>query len=182
MKCIFFVSSLMMARSSLSFSVVGSRENLLLKNPTRVSRPFSRHQQLFVDRISWSEYKHDFIDPIVPHAPEEKERPGMSDAPVVDKSKRQVADEFWLAQFEDEKKRLNEMMNGEEAEPSYPVQEAPKTSYEQYRSTNIDPIASKHHERLMGHMDASKREAADEFWLQSFLWEKERLEDKDLHQ
>ena len=79
---------------------------------------------------TWSEYQHDFIDPITPH-----ETPSGLHEP--DPQQRAIADEFWLKQFEDYKEKLHEMMAKQETTTS-PLF-ATDASWDHYKHEFIDP-------------------------------------------
>lgn len=118
--------------------------------------------------ISWKDYKHDFIDPIA--SSDRKEEVNLEGR--MDPTKRLSADGFWLAHLDDQKEKLNKL---NEQSATLASAYSPNTSFETYKHECIDPMTSKprHSSELKVHMDPSKRAKADEFWLQSYLEEKE---------
>ena len=54
---------------------------------------------------SWSEYKSDYIDPAISN----EDHTSHVSGPHVDKTKRDSSDQYWLAQFEDEREKLHDM-------------------------------------------------------------------------
>ena len=121
---------------------------------------------------SWSEYKHDFVDPLIPHQVESK----IHDH--TDPEKRASSDEYWLRQMEQDKNKLNDMMTDEMVTAASEQDKAdkPAESFEHYKQENIDPITP--HEMpspVTSHMDPVKREKADEFWQAKFNDEKEKI-------
>lgn len=131
------------------------------------TRTFAHPSSLCQERISWSDYKHDYVDPITPHAIESNVKGHM------DPAKRAIADEYWLTQFEKDKEKLHQHMMVETS-AEVPLKE-PET-YAHYKHNYIDPITP--HEtvsKITNHMDPAKRESADKYWLQKFLHDKENL-------
>lgn len=133
---------------------------------------YRRKTCLFQKKISFSEYKHDYVDPITPHATESKVKSHM------EPSKRAIADEFWKAQFEQDKEKLHQM---NENNPSRAEATLPKDAetWPHYKHEYVDPITP--HEidsKVESHMDPGKRAIADEYWLQTFLEDKKKLHKK----
>lgn len=144
------------------------------------SRFFSTPSRLYESKqISWPEYKANFIDPIVVDR-------SNSDSHLeghMDPYKRKVSDQYWLAQFEDDKEKLHQLnLDAGAVNSNTPAMEdtASKTSFETYKNNNLDPMKSsqKSQNILKGHMDPKKRAESDEFWLHTFLEEKQRLHGK----
>ena len=143
-----------------------------------IPKPFSRTTRtaLFVGEkpISWPDYKHDYIDPITPHETPSK---------VLDHTdpvKRAIADEYWLKQFEEDKEKLHHMMEKAKATKAAETYVKPSETWPHYKHENIDPITP--HEtasKVASHMDPAKRKIADEYWLQWYNDEKDRLHKND---
>jgi hypothetical protein len=161
MRAIGTVSFLALLSPTVGFGVVGSLNTRTFANPTFV----------FQEKISWSDYKQDYVDPITPHAIESNVKGHM------DPAKRAIADEYWLTQFEKEKEKLHQHMT---AETSTEVPSKESETYAHYKHEYIDPITP--HEtasKVTNHMDPAKRESADQYWLQKFLNDKEQLHHGD---
>eukprot|EP00526_Cylindrotheca_closterium_P024416 CAMPEP_0113654960 /NCGR_PEP_ID=MMETSP0017_2-20120614/29435_1 /TAXON_ID=2856 /ORGANISM="Cylindrotheca closterium" /LENGTH=151 /DNA_ID=CAMNT_0000568143 /DNA_START=107 /DNA_END=562 /DNA_ORIENTATION=- /assembly_acc=CAM_ASM_000147 len=132
-------------------------------------------------RISWSEYKHDFIDPIASSSGQ-----GDAAAPLeghMDPAQRQSSDQFWLAYYAEEKERLHELNEhaASQEEESLPSpNDSSMTSYNVYKSKYLDPMEAEkdHPSGLVGKMDPDARASADKFWLQVVLEEKAKLHGK----
>ena len=143
---------------TLGFGVIG----------TIKTRTFARPTLVLAEKISWSDYKHDYVDPITPHETASKVRDHM------DPAKRAIADEYWLLQFEKDKEKLHQYMMAE-ASPAETLSEESET-WSHYKHAYIDPITP--HEtasKNKNHMDPAKRASADKYWLQKFLEDKEKL-------
>lgn len=146
------------------------------------SNAFSRSSMEAKKRISWSEYKHDFIDKISSAKENNKPLAGH-----MDPAQRQSSDQFWLAYYDQEKQRLHEL-NEAAAAKEHPEKAPSKTfwvetvtSYDVYKSKYLDPIEKQLHHKsgLVGHMDPAKRASADAFWLQVVMEEKAKLHGKN---
>jgi hypothetical protein len=126
--------------------------------------------------ISWKEYKHDYVDPLVKHeAP-----PKVKDH--TDPVKRAKADQFWLNQFEEDKEKLHRMMEHDDDNSisGSAVTTGPNETYEHYKHEYLDPITP--HERASkvgSHMDPNKRKTADKYWLEWYKDEKQKLHEQD---
>uniref|UniRef100_A0A6U2IKH6 Uncharacterized protein n=1 Tax=Pseudictyota dubia TaxID=2749911 RepID=A0A6U2IKH6_9STRA len=125
------------------------------------------------ERTSWSEYKHDYVDPRVPHA-----SPHEPDVDEASARRRAIADEFWLEQFKDEKDKLHHMMDsGSTKGPESSSQ--PKETWSHYKHDYVEPLTfhSPPIETTAGEdSDAvRRREIADEFWLEKFMDDREKL-------
>eukprot|EP00568_Trieres_chinensis_P017625 CAMPEP_0183326580 /NCGR_PEP_ID=MMETSP0160_2-20130417/82602_1 /TAXON_ID=2839 ORGANISM="Odontella Sinensis, Strain Grunow 1884" /NCGR_SAMPLE_ID=MMETSP0160_2 /ASSEMBLY_ACC=CAM_ASM_000250 /LENGTH=154 /DNA_ID=CAMNT_0025494595 /DNA_START=17 /DNA_END=481 /DNA_ORIENTATION=- len=119
-------------------------------------------------KISWSEYEHEYVDPLVPHKVDSEMEGRM------DPDRRRTADEFWTAQFNDGKQKLHRI-NQDDAHPTA-HDNAPVDTWAQYKHEYVDPITP--HEAssgLEGHMDPERRAVADEFWLQKFRDDKKKM-------
>ncbi|CAJ1934037.1 unnamed protein product [Cylindrotheca closterium] len=137
--------------------------------------------------ISWSEYKHDFIDPIASGQGHDSNLEGH-----MDPAQRQSSDQFWLAYYAQEKERLHELNSHasaqqQESSSSSSSSGLPRsasskvTSYDVYKSKYLDPMLKNeaHPSGLDGpHLDPETRASADEFWLQVVLEEKAKLHGK----
>lgn len=157
MRAISAVLFLVVLSPTFGFGFVGSLR----------TRKFAHPTTLFQEKISWSDYKHDYVDPITPHAIESSVKGHM------DPTKRAIADEYWLTQFEKEKEKLHQYMTVETSQ-EVPVKES--ETYAHYKHEYIDPITP--HEtasKVASRMDPAKRESADKYWLQKFLNDKEKL-------
>ena len=167
--------------------VIAHHQSVLGFTSTSVSvvlRPAANDQnllsasRLFLEskKISWSDYKHDFIDPI-------SESHGSHLEGHMDPAKRQVSDQFWLAQFEEDKERLHQMNVVAAAAAASTGKESttePTTSFDTYKHDYIEPMVETNRKSnsLIGHMDPNIRAEADEFWLQTFLEEKKKIHGK----
>eukprot|EP00980_Cylindrotheca_fusiformis_P003388 scaffold755_cov101-Cylindrotheca_fusiformis.AAC.2 len=135
-------------------------------------------------KISWPEYKSDYIDPMIT-AHEDQSLEGH-----MDPAKRQVSDQYWLKQYAEEKEKLHrlneaaaaENLQQQQREDHRPRRAAPSTSYDAYKMNYIDPMDQqqkkdkKKFTLLKGNMmDPNKRAEADQFWLETFMEEKARL-------
>ena len=125
-------------------------------------------------KISWPEYKHDFIDPI-PSQHDDSHLEGH-----MDPTKRQVSDQYWMEQFAEDKEKLHKLNVALKEDEEAQKMASPATSYDSYKMNYIDPIkkSKSFKSDLKGHMDPSKRAEADEFWLKTVLEEKEKLHGK----
>ncbi|KAL3933890.1 MAG: hypothetical protein SGBAC_010205 [Bacillariaceae sp.] len=136
--------------------------------------------------ISWSTYKHDFIDPISSSSSSSQE-----DVPLeryMDPTQRESSDQFWLAYYAEEKERLHELNNHAAAQEqdessssssSFPLGSTKVTSYDVYKSKYLNPMEEHPHPSgLVGQMDPDTRASADEFWLKVVLDEKAKLHGK----
>jgi hypothetical protein len=124
-------------------------------------------------QITWPEYKHDFIDPISGSHHSGHPLEGAH----LDPHTRELSDQFWLAQFWEEKEKMHQM-NLEIAEASVSKDESSFTSFETYQNL-LSQTISKNQNHLEGHMDPEMRARADKYWLQTFLQEKEKLHGKN---
>jgi hypothetical protein len=146
---------------TLGFGVLG----------TLKTRAFARPTCVFAEKISWSDYKHDYVDPITPHKTASKVKDHM------DPAKRAIADEYWLLQFEKDKEKLHQYMMAD-ASPTETLSKESET-WSHYKHEYIDPITP--HEaasKVKNHMDPAKRASADEYWLKKFLEDKEKLQNR----
>lgn len=164
------------AISLLSFAVVLPCA-LALLGSSRVDGRDSR-------KISWPDYKNDYIDPIS----SSRDGGGGSSSSShlverMDPATRQVSDQFWLAQYAEEKEKLHKLNKAAAAAMNHPEEEGmlqtPATSYDSYKAKYIDPMEkrknSKSKSDLKGHMDPTQRAESDQFWLETFMEEKARL-------
>uniref|UniRef100_A0A7S4JX13 Uncharacterized protein n=1 Tax=Odontella aurita TaxID=265563 RepID=A0A7S4JX13_9STRA len=138
---------------------------------------------LYQEKTSWSEYKHDYVDPRVPHAT-------IHDPDDVDEAaarRRKIADEFWMERVMDEKEKLHRMMEtvaaaAGGASESDEDSRAPKETWDHYKHDFVEPLtyhSSPRGEATTGDeedTDAARRRAiADKFWLEKFKDDKEKL-------
>jgi hypothetical protein len=137
---------------------------------------FSTSNDGATKQISWPEYKHDFIDPISSQHQDSHLEGHM------DPAKRQVSDQYWFAQFAEDKEKLHRSNKAAakiiaEEEEEMPGMATPTTSYNAYKTNHIDPMEKRKESKsdLKGNMDPNKRANADQFWLQAFLEEKAKL-------
>jgi hypothetical protein len=105
---------------------------------TTTSTPFSLLRQ---EKITWSDYKRDFIDPIAPHATDKTMLEHWLDDPM-DPRKRDSADGYWLEQFEADKERLQNMNQAASSTPETSIP-PPTSTWDQYSHKYIDPILRK---------------------------------------
>jgi hypothetical protein len=143
---------------TLGFGILGTLKTRTVARPTCV----------FAEEISWTDYKHDYVDPITPHETASKVKDHM------DPAKRAIADEYWLLQFEKEKEKLHQYIMAK-ASPMETLSTESET-WSHYKHKYIDPITL--HEttsKVKNHIDPAKRESADEYWLHKFLEDREKL-------
>ena len=94
------------------------------------------------ESTNWDEYKHDYVDPLVPHSIQSK----LHDH--IDPTKRKASDEYWLRQMEQDKEKLHNMMNEDQDKTSDTDgirQEQHYETFQHYKQANIDPITRHRH-------------------------------------
>ena len=126
---------------------------------------------------SWSEYKSDYIDPAISN----EDHTSHVSGPHVDKTKRDSSDQYWLAQFEDEREKLHHMNDPWKNTSGSPKSSSKKTvtPFDQYENEYLHGKEVEHKQVLKGgYVDDEVRAKADEFWLQTFLDEKAKLHGK----
>lgn len=119
---VLFLAILSMILSpTLGFGVLGTLKTRTFARPTRV----------FAEKVSWSDYKHDYIDPITQRKTASKVKDHM------DPAKRAIADEYWLLQFEKDKEKLHQYMA--DASPTETLS-TESEAWSHNTHENIDPI------------------------------------------
>jgi hypothetical protein len=134
---------------------------------------------LHQEKTNWVEYKHDYVDPLIPRAIESK----IHDH--VNPTKRKVSDEYWLRQMEQDKEKLQKYMIQEEEEEMSDNdnvlvrQEHPQETFQHYKQTHIDPM-TRHSSPspVTSHLDPVKRQNADKFWRAKLMDDKEKARRK----
>jgi hypothetical protein len=125
---------LAMLSPTMGFSI--HHNNKVLKTTTRSTTSLLRQE-----KITWSDYKHDFIDPIAAYA---KDKTKLLEGPLEDprRKQRDSADEYWLEQFEADEEQLQNMNQTASSmlETSIPP---PKSTWDQYNHEDIDPLLRK---------------------------------------
>jgi hypothetical protein len=113
---------------------------------TLKTRTFARPTSVFPEKISWSDYKHDYVDPTT---------------------------YYWLMQFEKDKEKLHQYIMAD-ASPTETLSNESDT-WSHYKHEYIDPITQHETaSKVKNHMDPAKRASADEYWLHKFLEDKEK--------
>lgn len=128
------------------------------------------------ERTSWSEYEHDFVEPLTAHAPDSGSAPLDASA-----SKRNVADAYWLQRFEDDRDKLHHMLTHIDYMTSNT--NTAKTSkigkpdtWAHYRHEYIDAkIPRKTRKQVVYPMTDEKRAIADEYWMKNYQEGKDKL-------
>jgi hypothetical protein len=133
---------------------------------------------LHQEKTNWVEYKHDYVDPLIPRAIESK----IHDH--VNPTKRKVSDEYWLRQMEQDKEKLQKYMMQEDEKMGdndnvLVRQEHPQETFQHYKQTYIDPM--RRHSSpspVTSHLDPVKRQNADKFWRAKLMDDKEKARRK----
>jgi hypothetical protein len=99
---------------------------------------FSTSNDGATKQISWPEFKHDFIDPISSQQ-QDRHLEGQ-----MDPTKRQVSNQYWFAQFAEDKEKLHRSNKAAvkiiaEEEEEMPGMATSATSYNAYKTDPIDP-------------------------------------------
>jgi hypothetical protein len=101
--------------------------------------------ELRQEKITWSKYKHDFIDSIATQTTDKTkllEGPSIMDPRKLPDS----ADEYWLGQFEADKEKFQNMNQAASSTPETSIP-PPTSTWDQYHHKYIDPIVHKKRRR-----------------------------------
>mmetsp|Transcript_3658 Transcript_3658/g.6363 ORF Transcript_3658/g.6363 Transcript_3658/m.6363 type:complete len:200 (-) Transcript_3658:167-766(-) len=152
------------------------------------------------DRLTWSEYDHEYIDPLVDHAEigdmehvecsadEEDDcwwlENYFEDAVDIDalsNSKGDISNEFWKQKHADDQKKLHHLddKNAGTAKAQVNTKDiSKKDTWSHYEHEYIDELhkpVKTAVKSVRDPMDAKKRAVADEYWAQKSRDEKEKM-------
>jgi len=151
------------------------------------------------DRLTWSEYHHEHVDPLVPHAEmgdmEDVECSAeedddcywtgndFEDAESIDTIKARVSNEYWKQKHADDQKKLHHLEDRNAAAASKAAVDTggigKRDTWSHYEHEYIDelhqPVETAVHSSVRDPMDAKKRAVADEYWAQKSREEKEKM-------
>jgi hypothetical protein len=115
----------------------------ILHNKSLKTTPRTTLLLLRQDKITWSDYKHDFIDPIAAHATDTTNKLEHWLEGRMDPRKRDTsAYGYWLEKFEADKEKLQNMNQAASSTPETSIP-PPTSTWDQYAHKYIDPILRK---------------------------------------
>ena len=167
----------MMLSPTKGFSV---RNLKVLKTTPRTNSLLLRQE-----KITWSDYKHDFIDPIAAHAADKTKLEHWLLEDRTDPRIQDSAEGYWLEQFEADKERLQNMNQAASSTPETSIP-PPTSTWDQYSRRYIDPILRKKNKKdpnLHGRtMDPETKASANEFWSKTVLADDEKETVQNMNQ